>query len=244
MSFSRSPSSGSRATCTNGGPIWLVVHQWKSGWSLSLELEGGAQELQHARTTTISKGLSRCDPVHGERLHQQKLSRPRPRLAVSPRLIYFPWSGRRSTLRAREGRVSLETVIRGCALERLLDIVEHFIVFQELPGGLKARCARKPSIPWRQQGHCSVADEVRARQRSRRTGSAGASSTLPTLRPQKRREVRGVLGTRSVPENGVWRSSFTQKVLRTMPGNRTFVVARSRRPWTTRSTRNLRRRVS
>src|SRR5207253_4224313 len=42
-----------------------------------------------------------------------------------------------------EGRVSLETVIRGmCTKERLLDIVEHFIVFQELPGGLVKLVAR------------------------------------------------------------------------------------------------------
>src|SRR6185312_8325801 len=42
-----------------------------------------------------------------------------------------------------EGRVSLETVIRGmCAPERLLDIVGNFTLFQELPGGLVKLVAR------------------------------------------------------------------------------------------------------
>jgi type I restriction enzyme R subunit len=42
-----------------------------------------------------------------------------------------------------EGNVSLETVIRGmCAKDRLLDLVENFIAFQEQPGGLIKLLAR------------------------------------------------------------------------------------------------------
>src|SRR5205085_10608350 len=42
-----------------------------------------------------------------------------------------------------EGRVSIETVIRGmCEPARLLDIVGNFTVFQELPGGVVKLVAR------------------------------------------------------------------------------------------------------
>ena len=42
-----------------------------------------------------------------------------------------------------EGTVSLETVIRGmCTKERLLDLIENFVVFQDLPGGFVKLLAR------------------------------------------------------------------------------------------------------
>ena len=42
-----------------------------------------------------------------------------------------------------EGSVSLETVIRGmCTKERLLDIIENFVAFQDLPGGFVKLLAR------------------------------------------------------------------------------------------------------
>ena len=107
-----------------------------------------------------------------------------------------------------EGRISLETVIRGmCSRERLLDIVGHFIVFQELPGGLVKLVARNHQY-------------------------LGVNNALARLH-----EVRG--SSAEAAKLGVfWHTQgsgktvsmifFTQKVLRTMPGNWTFVIVTDR----------------
>ena len=51
-----------------------------------------------------------------------------------------------------EGVVSLETVIRGmCTKERLLDLIENFVAFQDLPGGFVKLLARNHQYPRRQQ---------------------------------------------------------------------------------------------
>ena len=60
---------------------------------------------------------------------------------TSPWEHFLEW--KKINSEGEEGRVSLETVIRGmCTPERLLDIVGNFTVFQELPGGIVKLVAR------------------------------------------------------------------------------------------------------
>jgi type I restriction enzyme R subunit len=57
---------------------------------------------------------------------------------------FFEW--KKINSEGEEGRVSIETAIRGmCTPKRLLDIVGNFSIFQELPGGLVKLVARNPS---------------------------------------------------------------------------------------------------
>ncbi len=60
---------------------------------------------------------------------------------TSPWEFFLEW--KKINSEGEEGRVSIETVVRGmCAPERLLDIVGNFTLFQELPGGLVKLVAR------------------------------------------------------------------------------------------------------
>ena len=60
---------------------------------------------------------------------------------TSPWEHFLEW--KKINSEGEEGRVSLETVIRGmCTPERLLDIIGNFTIFQELPGGLVKLVAR------------------------------------------------------------------------------------------------------
>ena len=107
-----------------------------------------------------------------------------------------------------------------CAPERLLDIVGNFTVFQELPGGLVKLVARNHQY----------------------LGVNNALARLQEVRRQPRRGEPGLQagGARSPPAKlGVfWHTQgsgktvsmifFTQKVLRTMPGNWTFVIVTDR----------------
>ena len=125
------------------------------------------------------------------------------------------------------GRVSLETVIRGmCTPERLLDILGNFAIFQELPGGLIKLVARNHQY----------------------LGVNTALARLHELRAVTRSpaepEEPGVLKVGETPAPPVaklgvfWHAQgsgktvsmifFTQKVLRTMLGNWTFVIVTDR----------------
>src|SRR5205814_1229419 len=60
---------------------------------------------------------------------------------TSPWEHFLEW--KKINSEGEEGRVSIETAIRGmCTRERLLDIVGNFTIFQELPGGLVKLVAR------------------------------------------------------------------------------------------------------
>ena len=126
-----------------------------------------------------------------------------------------------------EGRVSLETVIRGmCTRYRVLDILEHFIVFQELPGGLVKLVARNHQ-------YLGVNNAI-ARLHDVRASSSEGRIETSVLRPT------GVDSASTQPAKlGVfWHTQgsgktvsmifFTQKVLRTMAGNWTFVIVTDR----------------
>ena len=108
-----------------------------------------------------------------------------------------------------EGTVSLETVIRGmCTKERLLDLIENFVAFQDLPGGFIKLLARNHQY-------------------------LGVNSALLHMEELRHapREERGRLGVFWHTQGSGKTMSmmfFSQKVLRKMPGNWSFVIVTDR----------------
>lgn len=124
------------------------------------------------------------------------------------------------------GRVSLETVIRGmCTKERLLDIVENFIVFQELPGGLVKLVARNHQ-------YLGVNNALARLREVRATAVAAERDELGVLMaaaaPTPAAVKLGVFWHTQGSGKTVSMIFFSQKVLRTMEGNWTFVVVTDR----------------
>ncbi len=105
-----------------------------------------------------------------------------------------------------KGAVSLETVIRGtCQSERFMDIVENFIVFMEAQGGLIKLVAKNHQF-------------------------LGVSNTMDALADIKNREGKlGVFWHTQGSGKSVSMVFFSQKVLRKIPGNWTFVIVTDRR---------------
>jgi type I restriction enzyme R subunit len=124
-----------------------------------------------------------------------------------------------------EGRVSLETVLRGmCTKERLLDLVENFIVFQELRGGLVKLVARNHQYLGVNNALARL-QEVRA--------SAPLREEEPGLlmvadAPAQSAAKLGVFWHTQGSGKTVSMIFFTQKILRTMRGNWTFVIVTDR----------------
>ena len=106
---------------------------------------------------------------------------------------------------SEEGRVSLETMLRGvCAPARLLDLVENFTLFQEAPGGLIKLVAKNHQY-------------------------LGVNNTLAVLADIRAREGRlGVFWHTQGSGKSISMIFFAQKVLRKMPGNWSFVVVTDR----------------
>ncbi len=108
-----------------------------------------------------------------------------------------------------EGVVSLETVLRGtCTKERLLDIVENFIAYQDTPGGFIKLLARNHQY-------------------------LGVNSTIARLEELKSAppEERGKLGVFWHTQGSGKTMSmlfFSQKVMRKMPGSWSFVIVTDR----------------
>ncbi|MCK4515395.1 MAG: type I restriction endonuclease subunit R, partial [Spirochaetaceae bacterium] len=105
-----------------------------------------------------------------------------------------------------EGRVSLETMLRGvCDPARLLDLVENFTLFQEAPGGLIKLTAKNHQY-------------------------LGVNNALEALSDIRQREGKlGVFWHTQGSGKSVSMMFFAQKVLRKMPGNWTFVVVTDRK---------------
>ncbi len=122
-----------------------------------------------------------------------------------------------------EGRVSLETVIRGmCTPERLLDIVGNFTVFQELPGGLVKLVARNHQYLGVNNALARLQEVRTAAEPTVEPGLQLADEPAPP--PAK----LGVFWHTQGSGKTVSMIFFTQKVLRTMPGNWTFVIVTDR----------------
>ena len=108
-----------------------------------------------------------------------------------------------------EGSVSLETVIRGmCTKERLLDLIENFVVFQDLPGGFVKLLARNHQY----------------------LGVNNALARMEELRhaPPEERGKLGVFWHTQGSGKTLSMLFFSQKVLRKMPGNWSFVIVTDR----------------
>ena len=107
------------------------------------------------------------------------------------------------------GRVSLETVVRGmCTKERLLDLIENFIAFQDLPGGFIKLLARNHQY----------------------LGVNNALARMEELRlaPKDERGKLGVFWHTQGSGKTMSMLFFSQKVLRKMPGNWSFVIVTDR----------------
>ena len=105
-----------------------------------------------------------------------------------------------------EGRVSLEVMLRGtCEPSRFLDLVENFTLFMEVPGGLIKLVAKNHQY-------------------------LGVNTAIEALDEIHRREGRlGVFWHTQGSGKSVSMIFFSQKVLRKVAGNWTFVVVTDRR---------------
>ena len=103
------------------------------------------------------------------------------------------------------GRVSLETMLRGvCDPVRLLDLIENFSLFQEVPGGLIKLTAKNHQY-------------------------LGVNNAMEALADIRQRDGRlGVFWHTQGSGKSVAMMFFAQKVLRKIPGNWTFVVVTDR----------------
>jgi type I restriction enzyme R subunit len=108
-----------------------------------------------------------------------------------------------------EGVVSLEAVIRGmCTKERVLDLIESFIAFQDRPGGFVKLLARNHQF----------------------LGVNNALARMQELRhaPPEERGKLGVFWHTQGSGKTLSMLFFSQKVLRRVPGNWSFVIVTDR----------------
>ncbi|MCQ1537466.1 type I restriction endonuclease subunit R [Methanocalculus taiwanensis] len=103
------------------------------------------------------------------------------------------------------GRISLETMLHGiCEPARLLDIVENFILFQEITGGLIKLVAKNHQY-------------------------LGVNNAIDALTDIRERDGKlGVFWHTQGSGKSVSMIFFSQKVLRKVPGNWTFVIITDR----------------
>ena len=126
---------------------------------------------------------------------------------------YSPWEHlfewKRINDEGEKGKVSLDTLIRGATTpERLLDIVENFTVFEEAKGGLIKKVAKNHQY-------------------------LGVNKAILELdkvgqRPEGEAGRLGVFWHTQGSGKSLSMVFFTQKILRTVPGNWTFVVVTDR----------------
>lgn len=108
-----------------------------------------------------------------------------------------------------EGFVSLETVLRAtCAKERLLDLIENFVAFQDLPGGFVKLLARNHQ-------YLGVNNAIARMQEL-------------TAAPPEERGKLGVFWHTQGSGKTISMLFFTQKVLRKYPGNWSFLIVTDR----------------
>lgn len=125
----------------------------------------------------------------------------------SPWEHFFEW--KRINDEGEKGVVSLETVIRGtCTPERLLDIVENFIVYEEAKGGLIKKLGKNHQY----LGVNKAIQEV----------------IKATERPQGEAGRLGVFWHTQGSGKSLSMVFFAQKILRTVPGNWTFMIVTDR----------------
>jgi type I restriction enzyme, R subunit len=108
-----------------------------------------------------------------------------------------------------EGFVSLETVLRAtCTKERLLDLIENFIAYQDLPGGFVKLLARNHQ-------YLGVNNAI------------ARMEELESASPEERGKL-GVFWHTQGSGKTISMLFFTQKILRKRPGNWSFVIITDR----------------
>lgn len=105
-----------------------------------------------------------------------------------------------------KGKITLETMIKGtCEKSRLLDLIENFTLFMEAQGGLVKVLGKNHQF-------------------------LGVSNALEALKDIKKREGKlGVFWHTQGSGKSVSMIFFSQKILRKIPGNWTFVVVTDRK---------------
>src|SRR5438552_1818886 len=114
-----------------------------------------------------------------------------------------------------------------CTRERLLDILEHFIVFQELPGGLVKLVARNHQYLGVNKALARLAD-VRATSEAAKDQAPEPRQAQDAERDSRPAGKLGVFWHTQGSGKTVSMIFFTQKVLRTMAGHWTFVIVTDR----------------
>jgi type I restriction enzyme R subunit len=143
---------------------------------------------------------------------------------TSPWEFFLEW--KKINSEGEQGRVSIETVIHGmCDPQRLLDIVGNFTVFQELPGGLVKLVARNHQYLGVNNALARL-QEVRQAASPPSEGRARAPHVADE--PADQAAKLGVFWHTQGSGKTVSMIFFTQKVLRTLPGNWTFVIVTDR----------------
>ncbi|MGQ0600826.1 MAG: type I restriction endonuclease subunit R, partial [Anaerolineales bacterium] len=113
-----------------------------------------------------------------------------------------------------EGVISLETMLRGtCAPARLLDVAENFVLFKEGKGGLTKLVARNHQ-------YLGVNNAIEA--------VHGSYSLSPRERAGVRAGRLGVFWHTQGSGKSYSMAFFSQKILRKLPGNWTFLVITDR----------------
>lgn len=126
---------------------------------------------------------------------------------------FAPWQffneWKRINDEGEEGVVSLETVIRGlCPPDKLLDVVENFIVFEEEKSGLVKKLAKNHQFLGVNR---AIVEVINSKERPE--GEAGRL---------------GVFWHTQGSGKSLSMVFFCQKILRTVPGNWTFVIVTDR----------------
>lgn len=126
---------------------------------------------------------------------------------------FAPWQffneWKRINDEGEEGVVSLETVVRGlCAPDKLLDVVENFIVFEEEKSGLVKKLAKNHQFLGVNR---AIVEVINSKERPE--GEAGRL---------------GVFWHTQGSGKSLSMVFFCQKILRTVPGNWTFVIVTDR----------------
>ena len=126
---------------------------------------------------------------------------------------FAPWQffneWKRINDEGEEGVVSLETVIRGlCAPDKLLDVVENFIVFEQEKSGLVKKLAKNHQFLGVNR---AIVEVINSKERPE--GEAGRL---------------GVFWHTQGSGKSLSMVFFCQKILRTVPGNWTFVIVTDR----------------
>jgi type I restriction enzyme, R subunit len=125
-----------------------------------------------------------------------------------------------------EGDVSLETVIRGmCARDRLLDLMENFVAFQERPGGLIKLLARNHQYLGVNNAMARLAEVQGSTFNVQRSTLDWQGSSS---RESGERAKLGVFWHTQGSGKTISMLFFCQKVLRKLPGDWSFVIVTDR----------------